>query len=311
MSARRVAGEDEHVARRDPRARARAQRTASPVPSGCSCTATSTPARRRRRSSAARRRRRSGRRRARAAAASTQSTMRRPSTGCRCFGTAERMRVPSPAAITAAAIGVSVTAGSMMAGAPGFEPGIAGPKPAALPLGYAPLRAEYRPQSPPAGASVGPGTLAAVASWREIEAEAPGLTRLAREAVRRARAQDARDAAPRRVAADQRHRGRVLGRRAVGRDDVDVGEGPRRAPRPALRAPQRLRRSARVARRREGRRAARGGRAGSPPTSRRSLRIASGPTSPSSRSSASGSRADHLVIESWHPLRGVERLTRR
>src|SRR5260221_2248514 len=26
-----------------------------------------------------------------------------------------------------------------MAGAPGFEPGIAGPKPAALPLGYAPL----------------------------------------------------------------------------------------------------------------------------------------------------------------------------
>src|SRR5512133_353285 len=27
-----------------------------------------------------------------------------------------------------------------MAGAPGFEPGIAGPKPAALPLGYAPLR---------------------------------------------------------------------------------------------------------------------------------------------------------------------------
>ena len=26
----------------------------------------------------------------------------------------------------------------MMAGAPGFEPGIAGPKPAALPLGYAP-----------------------------------------------------------------------------------------------------------------------------------------------------------------------------
>ena len=32
----------------------------------------------------------------------------------------------------------------MMAGAPGFEPGIAGPKPAALPLGYAPLGAEYR-----------------------------------------------------------------------------------------------------------------------------------------------------------------------
>ena len=30
---------------------------------------------------------------------------------------------------------------SLMAGAPGFEPGIAGPKPAALPLGYAPLAA--------------------------------------------------------------------------------------------------------------------------------------------------------------------------
>src|SRR5262245_1548381 len=35
-----------------------------------------------------------------------------------------------------------------MAGAPGFEPGIAGPKPAALPLGYAPLRREYRRADP-------------------------------------------------------------------------------------------------------------------------------------------------------------------
>ena len=33
--------------------------------------------------------------------------------------------------------------GWMMAGAPGFEPGIAGPKPAALPLGYAPEAAKY------------------------------------------------------------------------------------------------------------------------------------------------------------------------
>ena len=32
-----------------------------------------------------------------------------------------------------------------MAGAPGFEPGIAGPKPAALPLGYAPQCGEYKP----------------------------------------------------------------------------------------------------------------------------------------------------------------------
>ena len=37
------------------------------------------------------------------AASSTQSTMRRPRIGCRCFGMAERMRVPSPPAITTAA----------------------------------------------------------------------------------------------------------------------------------------------------------------------------------------------------------------
>src|SRR5579863_5258724 len=55
------------------------------------------------------------------------------------------MRVPSPAARTTAAMGVSLTLPRPeMAGAPGFEPGIAGPKPAALPLGYAPLGAEYR-----------------------------------------------------------------------------------------------------------------------------------------------------------------------
>src|SRR5438067_7297689 len=49
------------------------------------------------------------------------------------------MRVPSPPAMTTAASGVSVI-GGQMAGAPGFEPGIAGPKPAALPLGYAPSK---------------------------------------------------------------------------------------------------------------------------------------------------------------------------
>src|SRR5437764_4713357 len=47
------------------------------------------------------------------------------------------MRVPSPAAITTAASGFVVEL-MRMAGAPGFEPGVAGPKPAALPLGYAP-----------------------------------------------------------------------------------------------------------------------------------------------------------------------------
>ena len=70
------------------------------------------------------------------AASSTQSTMRRPRIGCRCFGTAERMRVPSPPAITTAASEVFGHGG--VAGAPGFEPGITGPKPVALPLGHAP-----------------------------------------------------------------------------------------------------------------------------------------------------------------------------
>src|SRR5207237_8497061 len=70
------------------------------------------------------------------AARMTQSTILRPSSGCRCFGVAECMRVPSPPAMTTAARGL--VTGSQMAGAPGFEPGIAGPKPAALPLGYAP-----------------------------------------------------------------------------------------------------------------------------------------------------------------------------
>src|SRR5207302_8553579 len=62
----------------------------------------------------------------------TQSTSRRPSSGCRCFGVVDFMRVPCPAAMTIAARLF------FKAGAPGFEPGIAGPKPAALPLGYAP-----------------------------------------------------------------------------------------------------------------------------------------------------------------------------
>src|SRR5439155_1644755 len=66
----------------------------------------------------------------------TQSTSRRPSSGWRCFGVSERIRFPRPAAMTTAASLRSFTGDG--AGAPGFEPGIAGPKPAALPLGYAP-----------------------------------------------------------------------------------------------------------------------------------------------------------------------------
>src|SRR4029077_17892111 len=39
-----------------------------------------------------------------------QSTIRRPRIGCKCFGTAERIRVPRPPAITTEASGVSFTA---------------------------------------------------------------------------------------------------------------------------------------------------------------------------------------------------------
>src|SRR3954454_3452822 len=78
----------------------RAARTASPVPSGRCWTATSTPGN----LSAA-----SGEvttttlaTPASRAACTTQSTSRRPSSGCRCFGVALFIRVPRPAAITTA-----------------------------------------------------------------------------------------------------------------------------------------------------------------------------------------------------------------
>src|SRR5579864_7881933 len=46
------------------------------------------------------------------AAATTQSTMRRPRIGCRCFGVALFMRVPSPPAITTAARSSAMSAKS-------------------------------------------------------------------------------------------------------------------------------------------------------------------------------------------------------
>src|SRR5579885_383141 len=92
-----------------PASAARAARTASPVPSGCSCTATSTPVKLPRASAEVTTT--TGSAPAARAAAITQSTRRRPSSGWRCFGTAERMRVPSPAAMTTAAIGDWVTSG--------------------------------------------------------------------------------------------------------------------------------------------------------------------------------------------------------
>ena len=74
------------------------------------------------------------------AASTIQSTIRRPRIGCRCLGIAERMRVPRPPAMTtAASLGRDSDTVGTLAGAPGFEPGITGPKPVALPLGHAPV----------------------------------------------------------------------------------------------------------------------------------------------------------------------------
>ena len=116
----------------------RAQRTASPVPRGSSWTATGIP------SNAVAVRGEATTTSSRAptpcAAANTQSTMRRPRIPWRCLGTSERMRVPSPAAITTAPKLLSPF-DDTEAGAPGFEPGITGPKPVALPLGHAPEQA--------------------------------------------------------------------------------------------------------------------------------------------------------------------------
>ena len=48
--------------------------------------------------------------------------------------------------------GRTKTSAARMAGAPGFEPGMTGPKPVALPLGYAPIRPARRGCSAPGGA---------------------------------------------------------------------------------------------------------------------------------------------------------------
>ena len=56
------------------------------------------------------------------------------------MGVGERMRVPRPPAMTtAASLGRDSDTVGTLAGAPGFEPGITGPKPVALPLGHAPV----------------------------------------------------------------------------------------------------------------------------------------------------------------------------
>ncbi len=84
-----------------PASASRAERTASPVPSGFSWTATSSPSNRPLVSGEATTTTRSTP--ASCAARITQSTIRRPSSGCRCLGVALFMRVPRPPAITTAA----------------------------------------------------------------------------------------------------------------------------------------------------------------------------------------------------------------
>src|SRR5579871_6498351 len=121
-----------------PSSASRAALAASPVPSGVCWTATSAPSKWA--AVVGEATTTIGSAPASRAAPITQSTMRRPRSGCRCLATDDFIRVPRPAARKTAAIGESLNVREgLMAGAPGFEPGIAGPKPAALPLGYAPL----------------------------------------------------------------------------------------------------------------------------------------------------------------------------
>ncbi len=135
---RRVAGEDEHVAGEALERAARAARTASPVPSGVLLDGD----RARRSNASAAVGRGDDDERVGAERPRPPRAPSRPSAGRAAGGgasaTAERIRVPRPAAMTTAASRVGSVTGGQMAGAPGFEPGITGPKPAALPLGYAP-----------------------------------------------------------------------------------------------------------------------------------------------------------------------------
>src|SRR5205807_4493525 len=90
-----------------PRSASFAQRRASPVPSGVRWIAISTPSYAVAVSGDATTTIRSTP--ACCAACTTQSTIRRPSSGCRCFGVALFMRVPRPPAITTAASGFAMS----------------------------------------------------------------------------------------------------------------------------------------------------------------------------------------------------------
>ena len=149
MSSGGVAGEDEHVAV-EPVEAARAAADGVAGAARLSCTAT-VDALERVRASRARRRRRAGRRRAggRPRSPSRPAAGRAAGAGawaspsaCACRGRRPGRRLRGRCLVT-----------GEMAGAPGFEPGIAGPKPAALPLGYAPPQFVLRQVGPDGRAS--------------------------------------------------------------------------------------------------------------------------------------------------------------
>ena len=107
------------------------------------------------------------------AASTIQSTIRRPRIGCRCLGVAERMRVPRPPAMTtAASLGRDSDTVGTLAGAPGFEPGITGPKPVALPLGHAPVNRDA--ECTRTGHPVVPGSVAAPSRSTEQRRQGDG-----------------------------------------------------------------------------------------------------------------------------------------
>ena len=98
-----VAGRGRARRRRSRRALARAAAAASPVPRGSSWTATSTPVVDASRASGEATTTSGSGAELRARPRSPSRRARRPSSGWRCFGVDERMRVPSPAAMTTAA----------------------------------------------------------------------------------------------------------------------------------------------------------------------------------------------------------------
>ena len=228
MSSGRVAGEDEHLV--DARRRAsRAVRTASPVPSGRSCTATVRPVNASAVSGDATTTSGVGAERpcgldapsrpCAGRAAGGGASARPTACACRALLPSRRLRVSSVSRVD-------------LAGAPGFEPGITGPKPVALPLGHAPSKRDAecsRPgcrQSPPAYAS-GRATDRCeihVASTSSDQARGDGARRVAGSRRGRRRPAPRRDTSARKApvleAVGERRGGQVVAReqRQIGAD---------------------------------------------------------------------------------------------